>query len=336
MRLGDLRLPVSAFLREAFGHLGAEWEETPDGVMLALLPGDPDIRRITLDPEVAREEPGVDLAAPGSRVVEGLARRGLARGRLARGFAAPPDRPPPPLRGAFQLDAPRTARTEWVREAWTTWVFAFQASYLGEFRRDALHITAVDGATLRQVRRFEEAFSALVLADEGPDPARDLPFDACYRSARDEVMGKVLAEFRAEERDAEEALDREIARQESYYRGLQDEMAEDALRLAPDDPRRQTIATRAEATRADRDRSLAQARERHRLLLEVEVLGALGVVYPRHISTLTLFGDDGARAEATLVWDPVFEQFEPLVCPACGKPTYALALTRQGPSCGCR
>jgi hypothetical protein len=74
-----LRPTVPGYALEALGAIGAEWEEGRDGVTLVLLPGDSEIRRVTFEPEVAREERQADLVAHGSRFLEILTEAGCRR-----------------------------------------------------------------------------------------------------------------------------------------------------------------------------------------------------------------------------------------------------------------
>ena len=330
-----LPLPLAEFVREALTRSGGEWEEDADGVLLAMLPGEPDFRRITFEPEVAREEAGVELAIHGSRLVEALAEAGLARGRLARAYGLPNPVPPAPLNRAYRLSADRIERTEWVERAWTTWVFAFGSRYAGEFRQDALWLCAVDGASGRLVRRFEEAFGRLVMTDSGPAPEGDRPFAESYAVAREEILPLAAAGFRAAQGDSDDDLGRELERLERYYGGLIREMGEDMERWPPEDPKRTAILVRIQATRADRDRAAAEARERHRLTLELEVVGALGIVYPRRVATVTLADEKGRSVDVEASWDPIFERNDPLSCPACARPSYALQWRGRSADCGC-
>ena len=326
--LTDLRLPLGRYVEEALASVGAEWEEDPDGVTSVLLPGEGEIRRVASEPEIAREGPGVELLAHGSRFLETLVERGLRRGRLARGFAAPAPVPPGPIARAYDLAAEQVTRSEWASRPWTTWVFAFAIRYVGEFRSEGIALAAVDARSLRLVRRFEETFTTcLILSDAGPEPEGDRPFEEAYAVARAEILGRARIGYRVIEASAREDLEREVVRQASYFGGMIEEMSGDLERLAPEDPRRTAILSRIRATRAERDRARAEAVERHATRLEVEAIGALGIVYPRQVATLVLSAKRSRAVEVEAAWDPVFEQYEPLSCPACRRPTYRLELT---------
>jgi hypothetical protein len=153
--------------------------------------------------------------------------------------------------------------------------------------------------------------------------------------AREEALQAAEIGFRAALRESDEDLARELDRLDRYYGGLIEEMNADMERAAPHDPRRTAILSRLQATRVERDRAAAQARERHALSLEVEALAALGIVYPRHVATVTLADDRRNEVRVDVAWDPVFGQFEAFSCPSCGRPSYALELRGRAASCGC-
>ncbi len=328
-------LPPPAFVREALDLAGAESDDSSGDVLEVLLPGAANLERVTFEPDVAREERGVELAAQGSRFFEKLLQLGLGRGRAARAFASPAPLPPPNRGRGYQLRTEKVSRTEWADRPWTTWVFALAARFAGEFRQDALHLCAVDGASLRLVRRYEEVFSRLALEDAGHPPGADRPFEECYQVALRELAGRAAIGHRTAQRGADGDLAKELDRMARYYDGLISEMSHDMERLPAQDPRRTAILVRLQATRADRDRTAAQTRERYRLDLELEVVGALGIVYPRRAARVTLADAAGRKVEVEAAWDPVFEQFEPLACPSCRRPTYALEHRGRTATCGC-
>jgi hypothetical protein len=333
--LPDRPAPPSTFLREALDCAEAVWEESEDGILEILLPGEPELRRATFEPEIVREEPGVELVGPGSPLVEALARRGLSGGRFARAWITPPPVPPPPITRAYDLRARSIVRSEWADRIATTWIFAFWSRAVGEVRADDLHVLALDGPSLRPARRFREAFAFRPLEDSGPDPQEDQAFEAVYLSARREALDRAKTFFRRAKRETEQDLEKESARTAAYYEALIAEMGRDMERMDPQDPRRTAILSRIQSSRADRDRALAQARDRARLRLEVEAVGALGIVYPRPTANLTLGDPSGRAATVPVRWDPILEQFEPLVCPACARPTYRLHAGPRAVNCGC-
>ena len=331
----DLRLATPELVREILTAVGAEWEDQPEGVALVMLPGQPELRRITFESEVAREDSQAELAIQGSRFLEDLVSLAYSRGRLAQAFANPFLRPPSGLQHAYRLVAEHVTRTEWEDRVWTTWAFAFGISLVGEFRRDEMFFCAVDAVSLRLIRRFEQSFSQLSLAPTGPAPSWDRPFEECYAVAREEAARKATALWRSAQRETDRSLQNEMVHLKRYYDGLLQEVSRDLERLNPSDPRRTSILARAEATRLDRERMAAQVQERHRLSLKVEAMGAVGMVYPRQVATLILSdkGSRSVRVEAT--WDPILEQFEPFLCPSCRKPTYGLECRDGVATCGC-
>lgn len=331
----DLRVPLAQFVRETLGTLGAEWEEGAEGISWALLPGEIDLRCLTFEREVAQEDPKTELVAYGSPFIEKLAHRATSHGLLGRGFAAPFVRPPPRTEHAYHLRAEKIVCSEWTQRLWTTWVFAFGVGFIGEFRGEALWLIAVDAATLRLVRRFEEPFSELRFSSDGPTPSGDQPFAACYAVAHEQLTSKAAAGFKAAQRDAEEGLQKELARLDRYYRGLLEEQEHILSRAPSNDPRRVAILARHEAIRLDNARMETQTRERYELELKMEAIGAFGVIYPRLVSSITLLDKGASTFQREAIWDPVLERFEPLICPSCRRPTYTLEFCRRTATCGC-
>lgn len=335
-----LRPSAEEFVREVLPGLGAEWEEGSDGATWIMLPGEAELRRITFESELAREDPGVEWAGYGSRFLEGLARLAYSSGSLSRAWVNPYLRPPPDsgFSRAYRLEAGKAGRVEcapWTERAWTTWVFAFGIGLEGEFRREMIFLCAMDAASGRLVRRFEQTFSHLAFLPEGPLPSAGKPFEECYSVARAEALQKAWALFRVGQRESHDALQSELACLSRYYDSLLEEGEEDLARWSSQDSRRASIVSRMEATRLERERAVAQAKERYRLELKLEAIGALGIDYPRLVRAVTLWDKAGRSVQAEAVWDPLFERFDPLRCPSCKKPSYALELRHTLATCGC-
>ncbi len=329
------RVSLPEFVSQILRTTGGDFEEQADGTTLVMLAQQQKFRRITYEPEIAREDKEVELVASGSLFFEELMRMASLRGMLSRAFATPYLSPPPAASSSYRLDAKQLSRSEWVETVRTTWVFAFQISLVGEFRRDEMFLCAVDASDLRLVRRFEQTFSRLNLADAGPDPVGDRPFADCYFVARDQVQQRSVTLFKSAQRETEEFLHRDAACLSRYYDGLMGEMRQDMIRLAPEDPRRASILARLEATQLDHKRAALQASERYRMSLELDAIGALGIIYPRLVATITLSNKNGQEVEMEATWDPVFERFEPLICPSCKRATYAVEFLSRVAHCGC-
>lgn len=331
------RPSAEQFVREVLPAMGAEWEEGRDGITWVMLPGEAELRRLTFESELAREDPEVEWIGYGSRFIEDLARLAYSSNPLSRAWANPYLRPPPEsgFSRAYQLKAGRVECAPWTQRLWTTWVFAFGIGLEGEFRREVTFLCAVDAASGRLVRRFEQPFSQPVFLPEGPQPSVDKPFEECYAVARGEAVQKAWALSRTGQRESLEALQLELACLSRYYDGLLEEAGEDLTRWSTQDSRRASIVSRMEATRLGCERAVVQAKERYRLELKLEAIGALGIVYPHLVRMVTLLDKTGRSVQVEVAYDPLFERLDPLTCPSCRKPSYALEMHRNLATCGC-
>jgi hypothetical protein len=331
------RPSVEEFIREVLPAVGADSEAGSDGATWVMLPGEPELRRITFESEAAREEPEMEWAGHGSRFVDDLIRLAYSREPLSRAWVGPYLRPPPEsgFTRAYALKAKRVDCAPWTERAWTTWVFAFGIGLEGEFRRESTLLCAVDAASGRFVRRFEQPLSRLPFLQEGPPCSAGRSFEECYRLACGEATQQAGVLFRAGQRESQGVLEGELACLNLYYNELSQEMEADLARGSAQDPRRAAVASRMEATRLEREHAVLQLRERYRLGLEVEVVGALGVIYPRWVRAVALSDNAGPSHPVEAVWDPLFEHFDALSCPSCSRPTYLLEFDRGRATCGC-
>jgi hypothetical protein len=181
--LPERHIPIDDFVRRGLDLSGAAYSEG-DGILEALFPDSDDLLRATREPEIAREEADVELLGQGSRLVAELVRRFEDRPILSQAWISPPRIVTPPISRAFDLSADAITADPPIERVRNLWVFVLRSRIEGEFRRDMLHMCAVDAATLRFVRRFEERLAAATLLDEGPTPVDSRPFAECWQRAK--------------------------------------------------------------------------------------------------------------------------------------------------------
>lgn len=324
--------PGLRFWRSYVEHHGGLVDDLPGGA-LAVLPDDLQVRfglpetiTVTGDPEAARED-GALLLAAGHPVLALAAETTLAAGDVGRyALAWPGDQIPATAdlvesaRGAFPVDHGRIDPAG-----------APTRTYLPVLRAGAMirYTVAGDEAFQERAESWSDAATCRELAGPlrqvleseppvAPDSAPVLPFD--LDRAVDAAHGS-LAELARQrlttlDDDGRRARADEIQRTESYYRDVLDGIARRRAGTAPD--RIAALDARAEATRAERARRLAEIRDKHepRLTLtpyRLQLVLVPAVVLPVEVKR-------GSRPyPQDLVWVWSARTFRPLPCPSCGR-----------------
>jgi hypothetical protein len=123
-------------------------------------------------------------------------------------------------------------------------------------------------------------------------------------------------------------LELDRARLTQYY----DDIERDLMRRldrSSDGSRRDSLQSKLEATRAERQIKLADVEAKYRLRVELELLNLLIITVPK----LTLPVEIKHRnvgVTRTVVWNPLLHQIEPLPCDVCGQPATHLTLCSGG------
>ena len=306
------------------------------GTTLVVLPGPlqaqldlPETLTVTGDPEAARED-GALLLAAGHPVLAVSAEAVLAGADVGRGALAWPGELMPAAedllekaRGAFPVDHGRIDLAGPPTRA-----------YLPVLRAGAMisYLVAGDDAFQERAECWLDADTCRELPDvvrdvldatwsaqsvQGPDSASRLPFDLdrAVDTAHAQLHTRATVRLDALAEDGHQARMAELARTQAYYRDVLDGIERRRAGTAPD--RAAALDARAEATRQEQTRRLAEIQDKHRARLEptpyrLHLLLVPSVVLPVDI----LRGS--RRYPQRLVWIWPARRFRDLPCPSCG------------------
>jgi hypothetical protein len=300
---------------------------------------------VTADPEVSRED-GAVLIAAGHPALDYAAADVLGNGDVGQLALAWPARPPPPpgelleaAREAFPVDHGRLTLAGEPRRG------IFGVLRLGALltHRVSLHdrfgergeiwVAVGSGAVLpERIRsRLARAEPAEVPPADlvgGSDGASRAELAAAFAAANRALAERAAARREELASDYRDALATELARTNAYYDGLLEHLAR---RMASAPVQRQaSYATRAEATRAERARRIAEVAEKFRPQTDVtpfrlHVYRVPGLTVPVEVQR------GPQHYPLPLTWLLPAAGFLPEVCPGCGSTEVLVASkTRLG------
>ncbi len=338
--------PLEDFVRDYVEVTGGVWDEIEPQVYDVLLPpaaaaadtGDREILRVAFDPEAVPEHPGSQLASYGTPLIDRLLTDALERGRTAEfyvvGLNLSPHDLPARARRALTLPAGAALRIEKVRALhFAQAVFWFQATYISDQKEQEVVSVALDLHYGRQVRHLEELLDPARLSEAPALPlpeARRLSVAAAYPTARERFVRTLAALANARGREQGEHVLKQIGRMARYYADLREELEEQVRRATARSEDLGKFAGRREALDREEKVRVAELKQKSALRVHVRLLITLLVQQPKLLARAAVHLDGKALGTLELVWDPLVEAIEALPCPECGRPTFALELTRQG------
>jgi hypothetical protein len=335
--------PLEAFVRDYVEATGGVWDEVEPQVYDVLLPAGPGgaeggVVRIAFDPEALPEHPGAQLASYGTPLVDRLLADAVTRGQYARLYVVGLNLAPHDLAGscrrALTLPADSTLQLERARPLhFTQAAFWFQATFTGDQKEQEVVPVALDLHHGRQYRHLEQLLEPSRLAEAPAPPlaeARRLSLAAAYPLARDAVLPTVAALANIRGREAAGHVERQVARMGRYYADLRAELAEQVRRATSRGEDLERFAGRREALEREERFRIGELRQKSTLRVELRLLTVLQVQEPKLLVRGTVRGKQNETAPLELVWDPLLAAVEAVSCPACGRPTYALAWARPG------
>jgi hypothetical protein len=115
-----------------------------------------------------------------------------------------------------------------------------------------------------------------------------------------------------------------------YYADLRDELEDQVRRATARGEDLSKFAGRREALDREEKVRIAELRQKSALRVQVRLLITLVVQQPKLLLRAAVHSEHKALGTLELVWDPLVEAIEAPPCPECGRPTFALELTRLG------
>ncbi len=329
---------LQEFVKAYFSRRAEPLREEEPGVFRAALPESlrpafegVDSIRLTFDPAIAASTAQVDLAALGSflmdRIVEDATRGGWHT--VARVEAAPG--PPTdvvagalrPSNATLSMEASETRPVAHL-------LFNFRVRLTTDERVERLESVLID------TRAATERRTAPVLYEERLALPEDTGFDwaaigGAYRAACRILEARIEPQVRAFRSQADALLKAEEERIGGYFdRSIRE--AREAR--AGEDP------AQVRALELERERRLAEAREKYRFVGEVELCNVRTVLLDVTSATVSL-ANRGARKVLVVEYDCANREVPPLACEVCGgsaaEPVLCFGGHLAGPECvrGC-
>jgi hypothetical protein len=160
--------------------------------------------------------------------------------------------------------------------------------------------------------------------------ARRLSLAAAYPSARERVLRTFAALANTRGREQAEHVTRQIERMTRYYADLREELDEQVRRAQAREEDLSKFAGRREALEREEKVRIAELRQKSALRVHVRLLLVAVVQQPKLLLQARIATEQKTLGALELVWDPLVEAVEAPPCPDCGRPTFALELTRLG------
>ncbi|HSZ59663.1 MAG TPA: hypothetical protein VK797_28730 [Tepidisphaeraceae bacterium] len=327
--------PLEQFVRDYVDAREGAWDEIEPQVYDVLL--DSQMLQVAFDPEALPEHPRAQLASLGAPMIDRFLGDAQSRWNAARLYRTRLNLHPHDLesrlRRALMLPQDLTVQIESSRPLnFPQAVFWFKTSFVGDQKEEEILPLGIDLHHLRPVRHLEELLQSDRLSDV---PESLLPeahnggLVAGYRVACRHVAPTAGALANARRRDWTTRVEKQIARMTDYYAQLRQEAREQAAR---DDNASARAVSRIESI--DREEALrtSELRQKSAVRTQVRLLSLLLIEQPKLLIEAHLVDKNGSRGHFQMVWDSLSESMEPIDCPRCGQPTFALDMENpRGP-----
>jgi hypothetical protein len=340
MRIGD-ELNLAEFVSTLVERRGGLIEEQADGLYTVLPPKElweaSETLTITLDPEVAGENPEAQMVTYGSvlldRWVESARRSGRTCSVSVQGLPFH-SRMIPFREGVLKVTGCRVEVGEGVPKTFETLLFSFRVSFRSDERTEDRRVISVDRAYGRIERRFLECLADRTLACTGDgdllETADRLDVRACYRIARDELERSITSEISLRKEELRSRREGERSKVLRYFDQSEAELAETLEKAEQDGEVAKRAVAKIAAVRSEKRRQLSQIESKYTLSVQVGLSDVLAVRYPKVVFPFRLKIPCREPTEVACVWDPLLKDWLAPPCPSCRKPTLELRADRRG------
>ncbi|HEV8058242.1 MAG TPA: hypothetical protein VGP68_00085 [Gemmataceae bacterium] len=338
--------PLESFLREYLDKTGGIWEEVepqvydmvlPEGTALPIRAGEGGVVRLTFDPEALPEHPAAQLASFGTPLVDQLLSDAIKRGRGGQFYLIGQNLQPHDLLNRSRRSlhvAPASIQVERVRAlSFPQVIFWFQAAFVSDQKEQIILPVAIDLHHGREVRHRDQLLEPARLAEHPSPPlppARASSLQSGYQLARAQLLRTLASLANNRGRELHERCDIQVSRLERYYADLRTELDEQKRRARNIEEAAARHAERLAALVREEKLRVAELRQKSILHVDLRLLQLLRIEQPKLLVQVLLTAEDSASGRLEVVWDPLLEQVEAVVCPNCGKPSYEFTLIRSG------
>jgi hypothetical protein len=350
--------PLEEFLLEYVEAAGGVWQAVEPQVYDAMLPPGVEesiglattagVFRFTLDPEALADYPSAQLMAFGNPLLDRIFEQAQALGQVAQvylsDFNLAPHDLPATVRRSLQVPPGIEVRSAAPRiYHFASALFWFQVTLISDEKVQDIFSIGIDRFFGRLTRTLEDTLRSAALSETRSYPYPDAPhrpLRRVYQLAREEAARTVTVKAHSHLAELQQYLQREVQRLTDYFSDLRAELGDRQTRAVA----KGEVAAPFEAQRQalDREEQAQLADLRHKLALRVQIklLNVLHVIQPKLRLPVQLLPAQGPGGEIEIVFDPALQKIEAPVCPACARPTLALALTRSGqvvcPACAAK
>jgi hypothetical protein len=327
--------PLERFVRDYVEARNGAWDEIEPQVY-DLLVG-PDILQVAFDPEALPEHPNAQLASLGSPLVDRLLGDATERWSSSRfyriGLNLHPHGLVSRLQRAITLPPTASVTIEKVRimncpQA----LFWFKATFASDQKEEEILPIGIDLHYLREVRHLDLLLAPNRLSEAPEAPLPEAPhasLTAGYRAARQQVAPTVASLANTRRREWTSRVEKQITRMNAYYAQLRDEADEQAARVT-DSAR---AAARRDAINREERLRIAELRQKSVIHVRAKLASMMVIQQPKLLISSVILDKHHPIGRLEAVWDPLSETIEAPPCPACGQPTFAPRIHRNGLGC---
>lgn len=345
---------LQQFITDYIETVGGDCEEVEPQVYDILFPEGFDefsgenVLRITYDPEAVPEHPGSQLVSFGTPLVDTVLADAVRRGRIATAYFTGLNLQardlPAKIRRTIQLPEGFDWTFENVRFLhYPQAVFWFEATFASDIKEQEILPVGFDLASKREVRRLDQLLDFKRLARRPMQTlieANHGDLTDIYLKARQEAVRTVSALGNIRRRELETRLDKQVSRMQLYYEDLRKELNEQDRRKAgrtakegaETEDHREKSAKRLETINREELQRITELRQKSALKITLRLANLLIVEQPKicvkAIVSAKRSGDILSEP-MELLWNPLTEQLEAAVCPACGGPTFEFRLATK-------
>ncbi len=159
-----------------------------------------------------------------------------------------------------------------------------------------------------------------------------LPFKAVQRAACRQAQMLIPGELADFHRSLQRRLQRDITRLGEYCHSLSTEIARKIVHRQLTGTAREHEQARRHAVALERNRKVAEQREKYALKIEVEPVSFLRLKVPAQVVTAGLRCRK-LSCEAFFVWNALLKEFEPATCESCHAALNAVQVCEEKPPC---
>lgn len=293
------------------------------------------LKKVAFDPEVALDYPDSEFLTFGSPILENIislsSKRGLVSQFYITGLNLEYYQLIKQVKRNISLgNCDISSYTEKVFMFYYL-LFNFKTTYLSDEKEEEIRSIIIDMSNGQVSRQIFDLITEDNISEKEYYSFPDYPLKVdtlkAYIMARQKIEKKIIPIIKDKQNSLIKRREKEINIINNFYDDTKDEIEESLNKQDLSDEKKKMILDRLKLIEIERERRITELKDKYKIETSLELINSAIISQPKIVFQSKLDGEK-LSSVVDLIWNPLTQSMEPVLCSKCLQPTLNLYLKR--------